>query len=97
MQYPFATDLLPDWGVFPIIRNGKFSRKYKAAGTALGEYMSTPPISHMEAVRHAAMMNRNAIEAFWGNVTVCLERHARAHELRLQRRERDSKQGSFSL
>ena len=98
MQLPFATDLLPDWTSFQrASRDGKPTGKWHATGTCLGESMVTRAMTKYQAERHAAKMNQNAQEAFWGNVAVLLERSNRLAALKAERRARAAQQGSLSL
>ena len=89
MNLPYATDLLPDWKVRPASR----LRRWVAEGTAFGVHTATRPyVRREQAQEQADMMNRNAIEAFWGNVRFMLERAELAATIRRERAARDINQ-----
>lgn len=87
MQFPFKTDILPDWRA-EHLPNGR----YVATGTALGEQMRTKAMSRSAARSYAERMNGNAREAQASNAAFLAARTERLTELRAIRAARASKQ-----
>jgi len=91
MQYPYATDIKPDW------QAQRIAGKWYSVGTSLGEVHYNPHVNRHYAVRQAQRMNEIAWEGLWENWKIAVARGERLAKLKAARKGKSALQTTFAF